>query len=291
VRGEKGDRRRNGADADAGGLDELIAFDATRGGGIEDFARFPFERLPWTDLEEEGASRDGFLCVKASRSRRVYRFELGAVGRAPAERVVFAKRYLINTWRRRWANRTIGSKARREFELGRRAIERGIATPTPLAWREDRDEASYLLTELWPNRGSLAESIAREPAAAGRLPALAAETLAAAHAAGFYHDDCSAHHLLLGEGDRLAFIDLDNGKLSRRPVSDGRRRLNLFQCLRSMEWTTVPTSARDAFLAEYLDRAGIEPGSKPGSPRWRIWRDGIERRARQKVGRSVFEVD
>ncbi len=295
--------------------------DGWSGSAIRQFSEFAFHELPWRQLKKAGRSRGSIQCVKASRSRRVFRIaEEQANLRAQSAEVTYAKRYLVNNWRRRLSNQIVGSKAAREFSLGHELLAAGIPTPLPLAFAEHRRDffapdprgrkkklpaASYLLTLEWPNAGSLREqTIERrdDPKAVEVIWARAAGFLARAHQQGFYHDDCSAEHILVAPGaaegkqgggakssgrkspaSDFAFIDIDNGRMLDGPVSTGRRWINLFQLIRSMTKRSFAPDLRERFVAAYLVEARME--SEFGLERACRCIDSV---ARRKIGRPVM---
>lgn len=264
------------------------------GGALPEAEKFDFSALPWTSLEKEGARQGEIECVKASRSRRVYRLAL-----PPEGRVVFAKRYLMNTFRRKMAARIQGTKAVREFVLGHRLRVLGIPTPLPLAhsvhW--GAEPASYLLTQEWENEGSLKAWLKEHPDRQAEMTNYLAGYLAEAHEAGFYHDDCSCEHLLvrpaaelkgpakLTEGDAdLAFIDLDNGKIHPGPAPLNSRITNLFQVLRSIGFEFFSEQGRSDFIAAYVEVSGLKSSLTAAECEVRV-----EKVAKRKVGRSVLK--
>lgn len=282
------------------------------GSALPQAGKFEFAALPWSSLDKEGDRQGDIECVKASRSRRVYRLEMDGNEPGSTNTVVFAKRYLMNTVRRKMASRIQGTKAAREFDLGHRLRELGIPTPLPLAhavhwraWRgndESPDDsnlqpASYLLTQEWENEGSvkawLKEHEARRPEMVDYLAAF----LAKVHEAGFYHDDCSCEHLLVRPGadlaapvdisDRaadLAFIDLDNGNIHSRPIPLNLRIINLFQVVRSVDFELFSGQARGDFIARYLEVSGLKSSISTAE----CWNQ-VEKVAKRKVGRSVLK--
>ncbi|MCH8333229.1 hypothetical protein IIC65_04790 [Candidatus Sumerlaeota bacterium] len=275
-----------------------------RGEALAPYRAFAFHDLPWTALQRRGELNNGVECVKASRSRKVLRLDAERRDSGGATEAVFAKRYLVTSWRRRLGNRLAGSKAAREFALGHALLRAGIPTPLPLAYARHRipfrarskqglailQPASYLLTRQWPNSGSVKEWLKDRSSRTQWLAPLLARFLAKAHDQGFYHDDCAADHILLAPLETLdstrvpmAFIDIDNGKLYSNPVPPGRRAINIFQILRSVSFAAFPPDLRVSFVADYLKAA--RPGTRV-SPE--AFRSSIDRIARGKIGRSVF---
>lgn len=277
------------------------------GEAISGYRKFSFADLPWFALRREGLERDGALCVKASNSRRVLRFALPTERDAPPV-IAYAKRYLANNWRRRLGARLTGSKASREFRLGHQLLLAGVPTPLPLAWAEHAlpfhheyagrrirlPPASYLLTREWPNSGSIRSWLKDHPGSAPALIGGLAAFLARSHHAGFYHDDCSAEHILVAPeiagplhpepnaAPPFAFIDLDNGRLGAGPVPARPRITNLFQILRSLPVTVLAVPDRVALVEAYLAAWGAPDAPGPGP-----FIAAIERLAARKVGRPV----
>jgi hypothetical protein len=276
-----------------------------KGRAIPGYRDFPFHELPWTRLRREGSDDDGVRCVKSSNSRRVFRIVLPAATGEPG-RVLYAKRYRINTLRRRVGTRLLGNKAAREFDLGHGLLHAGIPTPLPLAWAEHRSAvpgpaddgherlppAAYLLTLEWPNAGSVADWLIADPAQRPRLISPLAAFLATSHERGFYHDDCAADHILIAAtarfdgaappDDPFGFIDLDNGRLSSQPVPTPLRLSNLFQVLRSLSPDQLPAQDRIALLQAYRKFWTV-----PDAPAVDECVRRIEQLAFRKVGRKV----
>jgi hypothetical protein len=279
-----------------------------KGRALRDYQNFPIHELPWANLRREGSAHENVQCVKSSNSRRVLRVLLPAAS-GEHSRVVYVKRYRINTLRRRVGTRLLGNKAVREFELGHGLLRAGIATPLPLAWAEHRTAvtappgddtpplppAAYLLTLEWPNNGSVADWLAAHPAERDRIVRPLADFLAFAHDRGFYHDDCAAQHILVADSARFdeaeaptsafGFIDLDNGRLSSRPLASSARLSNLFQVLRSIPPQEFPTELRIALIENYRDF-----WNDSGAPQLDDCIGSIERQAFRKVGRPVVKV-
>lgn len=266
-----------------------------RGLAVAAFQRFEFTSLPWPEFERVGYSRDGILCVKKSRSRHVLRVarpaEFGADAVLWTDHAVFAKRYLINTARRRFGNLLSGGKARREFLLGWRLLALGFETPRPLAYivagpgrifdppamRGFSAASSFLLTQELVNAGSVRDWVTDGRAAAGNFYRALAAFLARMHAAGFYHDDCGADNLCVAPGAsfapdpaaeppaetpsaeaRFMIMDIDHGKIYRRGVPHRRRMLNLFQIIRSLRQIGMQDAAsRTRFVIDYMLAAGM----------------------------------
>jgi len=261
------------------------------GSAHPDYRNFAFTDLPWTKFTDprlEGGSSP-IKCVKISRSRQVLRIEFSSDFGANANEPVFAKRYLINSLRRRVGNLLSGGKARREYVLGHRLIRLGFLTPVPLAWAiaapqrifENPDRptgyaqaASFLLTRDLEHAGDLLHW-ARNGMADQTpyfYPSLAA-FLARVHKTGFYHDDCSGRNIFVAPGTlfesvppssrilkSFAVLDIDHGRVYPRPIPTHHRAVNLFQILRSLRKTGLKSNAlRMQFLREYLRFADLDP--------------------------------
>jgi len=205
-----------------------------RGEALPDFEAFAFAEIPWVPIRQEGRAVDGIECVKASNSRRVLRIASPS-GADQSQPVLYLKRYLANTWRRRMGLRLIGVRAAREFHLGQALLAAGVSTPRPLAWAAHPSTyhleykgksfavppASYLLTLEWPNQGSVRDWLVGHPQREKTFIDGLARFLAEAHQLGFYHDDCTAEHVLVApEADqpdpvtpsKFALIDVDRFK-------------------------------------------------------------------------------
>ena len=258
-----------------------------RGLAVEAFRRFDFVSLAWPEFERVGYERDGIRCIKKSRSRHVLRIDQPqAFGADPAQwggEAVFAKRYLINTLRRRLGNLLSGGKARREFMLGGHLLALGFATPRPLAYivagpgrifdppamRGFSAASSFLLTQELVNDGSVTQWALDGRARQVDFYRALAAYMARMHAAGFYHDDCGADNLCVAPGatfeqhttgpeQRFMIMDVDHGRIYRRGVPHRRRIVNLFQILRSLRQIgMLDHESRTRFVVDYMLAADI----------------------------------
>jgi len=246
------------------------------------YERFPFSNFPWNELYREGRRLGETVCVKASRSRRVYRVQSQDPSTGPPGQVMYVKRYLINTPRRWLSNRLRGSRAAREFTLGLRLAAAGLPVPTPLAHAAHRaafrpaaaegaeglPPASYLVTRACDGRGSVRTWMKSRPELREPLMGAVARFVAWCHAHGFQHDDLSVDHVIVA-GDpaeetawdrpvqeNFALIDIDDGRLTSRPVALAGRMINLYQILRSLSFVQAAPKLRDHFLIEYLRASG-----------------------------------
>lgn len=284
-----------------------------RGKAVPDFRQFSFTGLPWIELRSKGLHQGGIRCIKASRSRHVLRIENPAQFGAGVQTPVYAKRYLINTLRRRWGNLLSGGKAAREFHLGRRLIQIGLPTPEPLAYVMARPgrifrppaplgyaaAASFLLTREKPHQGTLYDwAHSGRTAAHPLFYPLFAAFLAEMHRRGFYHDDCSGHNFCVAPGadldrtpdlpeailDRFIIFDIDHGHYYFGGVSPRLRAANLFQVIRSLRSLDMASiDARWLFLESYLEAAGLDPlRYRSRFARW------INRLARHKINKPLL---
>jgi tRNA A-37 threonylcarbamoyl transferase component Bud32 len=272
--------------------------------GHEDFN---FAEIPWVPVRQEGRMIDGVECVKASNSRRVLRIDRGRPEDQPPP-VFYVKRYLANTWRRRVGLWLVGIRACREFHLGHALLKAGISTPTPLAWAahlktfrasyQSKDfavpPASYLLTLEWPNQGSVRDWLVNHPNRDKTFIDGLARFLAETHNLGFYHDDCTAEHVLVAPEEdqpdpvapsKFALIDVDNGRMKGAALKQRPRIANLFQMLRSIPIELLDQPERVEFVRAYLGCS--EPTLKLET---NACVELIERMARRKVGRSVMQA-
>ncbi len=276
-----------------------------QGEAVPGFEHFDFAHIPWGPVRQEGRRIDNVECVKASNSRRVVRITAEDPDGKPLP-VLYVKRYLANSWRRQVGLRLVGIRASREFHLGRDLLKAGISTPRPLAWAAHLKTfrtsynsknyaippASYLLTLEWPNQGSVRDWILNHPDRDKTFIEGLAVFLAEAHDLGFYHDDCTAEHVLVapeedqpdpGTPSKFALIDVDNGRKSKTPLSTRLRIANLFQMLRSIPHELLSEAERAEFVEDYLKSA-----RSGGLPEFGSCIDAIERLAQRKVGRSVM---
>jgi hypothetical protein len=283
-----------------------------RGQAVPECRHFEFASLPWIHLRRAGMTNGAITCIKISRSRHVLKLDRPREHQADLDEPVFVKRYLIATARRRLGNLLSGGKARREFRLGWRLLEGGFRTPQPLAYAiagpgriieplappHYASAASFLLTRGEPNQGPLREWLQAAGAAeAGHVLQCLARFLAAMHARGFYHDDCSAKNIApapdfdraLSEGrllDLFVIFDIDHGRLLRRPVPWHGRAHNLFQMIRSLrESVLADPDRRRWFVKLYLEAANFKNAHKME----KLFARRINRLTRRKVGQPLLE--
>lgn len=200
--------------------------------------------------------------VKQSRHRFVVRVQ---VQTAQGPRILYGKRYKSKRLSDRILRYVRGSRAEREYRIVLRTRERGIATPSAVAWGErEHPYESYVLLQAAdpaPSLYDLIEQWRDEPDALSfseRRHILCAVSAAVAemHAKGLKHDDLSAQHLLVQQtesGEMEVFvIDLDNARFPGRMTPEMRAH-NLAQIARSLQ--PVGLCRRDAvtLLHAYLD--------------------------------------
>lgn len=237
-----------------------------RGACVEGYETFDLSAIPWDTIKRN--PDPDYELAKSSRTRRVVRTEFTPTGGSP--RVVYAKRVLVLDWSKRVGDLFMRSKARHEWEAGRRLLSMGIATARPVVcaelWRGRWSQANYLVTEAidgaQPVRQEL-EPLGSTGDVRGLLADLA-QWLWWVHGKGFYHDDCSSEHVFVGPaGDapdektrKFCFIDLDNCRFHRATVPWRRRVRNLFQLLRSIPPRWASRTERLRFLWAYLKASG-----------------------------------
>ena len=248
------------------------------------FKNFRGLDIPWDSLEE--LSRQTECVAKATRSRIVVKLSAGQFG-LPVQ--VFVKRYCLRTWLRVLLRTGRKTRAREEFDLGWRLMDKGVKTPRPVWLAEGRGQAgpySLLATEALPQAESVVQRWQRcttEKQRLGVLEALGHFT-ARLHSLGFYHDDYKAKHLLLfPERPALVrefyLIDLLGGSFPPL-LSSLRRAKNLYQMIRSF----MPKQGGYGFTPEHRDLFLIAyAGSAMEAAKWSHW---IKRVGRMK-GRVI----
>jgi len=165
---------------------------------------------------------------------------------------LFLKRYKIRGFKERLKYLAVPSKARREWEIARRALRKGIPTSMPLAMAERRTgrflRDAFLITqaiipsspliELFPEGGH------------GDLLAYAARLIKGMHDAGLFHQDLHAGNILVESKEKeLYIIDLHRSRFVRR-LSKQRRLWNLAQFFYSLKGSLSPED-KEAFLQQY----------------------------------------
>jgi len=147
------------------------------------------------------------------------------------------------------------------YRAGLELIERGVATPRPIAcgWKMDglRLERSFIATERImdaPDLGAKAKKVLAsgdESKQKGFIKSLA-DKLYDMHRKGFYHPDLKDFHIFVREtGDdfELVYIDLDRCKILSN-ISAPMRHRNLYQ-IRYYVLNEWPEELRTLFLDEY----------------------------------------
>ena len=161
------------------------------------FKRFRGLDIPWDNAGELEDSSE--RVVKSSRSRKVVKLSAGNFG-APVE--VYVKRYNLKSWLRVLLRAGRKTRAREEFDLGWKLMEKGIRTPRPVWLAEAQGRASrfsLLATEALPYAESVLDRWTRCQNEDERLDLLLAvgQFIGQLHDLGFYHDDCKAGHMLI----------------------------------------------------------------------------------------------
>jgi hypothetical protein len=277
------------------------------------YRHFALSELPWADYTNTRQNGNSIQCVKLSRSRQVLRIESSSDFGAETGEPVYAKRYLINTTRRKIGNLLSGGKARREYELGHRLIQLGFLTPVPLSWAialpqriiEPQNQppgyaqaASFLLTRALDHAGDLFHWARQGTAEASPFffPSFAV-FLARMHEIGFYHDDCSGRNIFVASGAKFdavpppenllktfAVLDVDHGRLYPRAIPLHRRAVNLYQLLRSLRKAGLKSNTvRMQFLKDYIRYSGLDPEIHT-----RKLRGMINRIAHRKLGEKLI---
>jgi len=157
-------------------------------------------------------------------------------------------------WWARARARRLGSKARRAFEAARRLEDAGVPTPAAVAWREDADGSSVLVTRYAEGTVTLRDALVElwndDPQCEKFLALLdrVARCLRAMHDAGFVHRDLGNTNVLLhpdgpGRWRDPSIVDLNRGRFLAE-MSQRERARDLCRL-------TLPTHLRSLFLRMY----------------------------------------
>ncbi|HEY3320056.1 MAG TPA: lipopolysaccharide kinase InaA family protein [Planctomycetota bacterium] len=240
------------------------------------FKRFRGLEIPWqsnSDLEDTTER-----VVKTSRSRKVVKLAAGQYG-LPVE--VYVKRYNFRNWLRFLLRTGRKSRAREEFDLGWKLIEKGIRTPRPVWLAEAKGAVSaysLLATEALPEVESVVQRFCRCDSEALRRELMAAlgQFTGHMHDIGFYHDDYKAAHILVfpdrpSTPREFFLIDLLGGSFP--PVlSRLRRAKNLYQLMRSF----VPKRKHFGFTREHRELLlTAYAGNAYEAAEWDKWVDRV----------------
>ena len=156
------------------------------------------------------------------------------------------------------------SKARREWEMVRRALAAGIPTAAALAMGERRThgvlQEAFLVTEAISDSVPLIESIRQRGGEDYVLRA--ARLLRSMHDAGLHHRDLHAGNILVVKGEEdLYVIDLHSCRFTKR-VSERRRLWGLAQFYYSVRgW--LSREDRETFLRLYDEDGYMFKGRSP----------------------------
>lgn len=163
---------------------------------------------------------------------------------------LFCKYYKIKT-KDKIKGFLVPSKARREWAIAKKARDRGIPTPTPLAMAERRrmgllQEAIFIAEAITPS-SPLVDLI---PKGMGKdLWRGAAALIKNAHEVGFFHQDLHAGNILVDTRGYLYLIDLHRARFYKR-VSRRRRLWNLAQFFYSLKGH-LSQEEKETFLRSY----------------------------------------
>ena len=171
---------------------------------------------------------------------------------AGPRRRLFLKRYKIRGLAEQLKYLAVPSKARKEWQMARQALRKGIPTPMPLAMAERRTgrflQDAFLITQAIVPSSPLIELVPD-----GKQKALlsrAARLIREAHEAGFFHQDLHAGNILVGEKDnKLYLIDLHRSRFVRR-LSKHKRLWNLAQFFYSLKGS-LSTEDKETLLQQY----------------------------------------
>jgi len=214
--------------------------------------------IPWGDAEAIRAAGGEF--VKKSPSRQVVSMETGPGGEGGR---VFCKRYVARGLGDTLSVALAGSRARREFAVGRKALEAGLPVARPVAMGEIHRwgiaRVSVVVTEAVPHDGTLdamwtaCESNARRR----ELVRAAGAFIREMHDRGLYHDDLAAPHILTRkseDGWEFTLIDLLNCRVGR--LGRYAKAKMLYQLCRSLSRVGLGPGGRLRLLRAYLGAGG-----------------------------------
>jgi hypothetical protein len=249
---------------------------------LEPFKRFRGLDIPW---DEPNALLTETEClVKMSRSRKVVKLAAGHFG-APVE--VYVKRYNFRTWYGRLMRAGRKTRAREEFDLGWRLLNKGLKTARPVWLAESRgafSAFSLLATEALPHAESALERWMRCEVERERREILEAlgRFVARIHEVGFYHDDFKAGHMLIfprrpSSPDEFYLIDLLGGWFPPL-LSPLRRAKNLYQVVRSF----IPKRVELGFTPEHRE-IFLRAYAPDEVQYWSTWVDRVGRLKGRKL--------
>lgn len=140
---------------------------------------------------------------------------------------IFIKRFAPRSFSHFLLRKIIGSRARHNFKLSVKLIERGLPAPLPVRYIEPTFRARhafYISFAIEKSEDLAAVLINRSFRESQMIASLFAETLARWHMEGAVHGDLKWPNILLQEeenGQRFFFVDLDQAKLYDKPNIKG----------------------------------------------------------------------
>ena len=265
------------------------ACEGLRGKCLAGFQALDLTKIPWDRIKRERVP--GFELIKSSHTRRVIKMSFTPEGESkPA--LLFAKRMRVRRLRQQLGSLFAVSKGKREWILGHRVRSRGIDTPLPVLFAEERRgsrlKASYVVLVSVEGQQSVHDLLSQTHTSSRKsnLMMRSAQFLATLHQKGIYHDDFSCDHLFMPDSsgvtapEQPALIDLDNAAVCPSPPGTWKRAKNVFQFLRSAPPISFFQKIR--FLISYLRVAGIKRS------RWRRYPALVNIIARLKKESPVF---
>lgn len=271
----------------------------TRAGGIGmAVAEFPrSELIHLVDYPELPLRASGCETIKVGRSSLVVKTEFPyGTGRIS----VAYKRVRRKNWWKIVTGSLRPNRASRAWRLGRALLERGIATPRPIAVvlprKRDLTADAYLATEWIEGSTPLPEFMRRaeffDVESRRRLLTVAAESLGGLlgrmHAAGVRHRDLKPSNLLIVEtetGLEAMITDLDGAAVGRSVPRRVRRRDLARLIIGTNDESAVSHSLRSRFLNAYLCSIG-ETAARWKS-HWRELRNVASIRTARKARRAA----
>jgi hypothetical protein len=207
--------------------------DDLQGLALPGYESFDPRALPWAEASTGGPMPNGCQLTKKSRHRWVLGFEWRG-------EKLYAKRGIPRLIRQRVSWTLRGSKAQREFAIGRAFVAAGITVPEPVFYAHTKSSESFLVTRALPENWMSFIEWARQHGLHDEDLAEVARYTRWLHGLSAFHADYRADHIFRTDAppgspphESFALIDLDGSRVGRVP-STRLRTVALYQFFLSL---------------------------------------------------------
>ncbi len=238
--------------------------DDLQGLALPGYESFDPRSLPWSESSTGVPLPQGFRLTKKSRHRWVLAFEWRG-------EKLYAKRGIPRLIRQRVSWTLRGSKAQREFAIGRAFAATGITVPEPVFYAHTLSSESFLVTRALPETWSSYADWARNNGLSEEDLAEVARFARWLHGLSAFHADFRADHVFRTDAlpgspphEGFALIDLDGSRIGRNP-STRLRAVALYQFFLSLVPMGMTRDCAIRFCRVYApkpsDRDRLDPNA------------------------------